>query len=89
MRKTKHRRRFHTDRIVQNRRARYVREAPDWLGHYRTENHDEWWAKMMSYGRLADRDPWDCGRRCWLCHYEKLLGYPRAREKRAWQRDWL
>jgi hypothetical protein len=77
--KTRHRRRFHTDRVVRNRRARFLRETPD-------ARPDD---RRLSYGRLADRDPWDCGSRCWLCHYDKLLGYPRAQETRAWQRDWL
>ena len=79
MRKTRHRRRFHTGRIVRNRRARFMRETPG-------ASRDD---RRLSYGRLADRDPWDCGRRCGLCHCEKLLGHPRAEEKREWQHDWL
>ncbi|MEA2496145.1 MAG: hypothetical protein QOJ29_4056 [Thermoleophilaceae bacterium] len=70
------RRRFHTDRIVANRRARFIRE----LG----------FETRLAYGRLADRDPWDCGRRCFLCHFEKLTGggSRRARAERDWRRDW-
>lgn len=66
MRRTRHRRRFHTDRVVRNRRARWYREA--------------WWPehnpKRLAYGALADRS-WD-----------KLVEPRRAREKRAWRRDW-
>ena len=79
MRRTRHRRRFHTDRIVRNRRARYRRETPDWA---LTRDPDR-----LSYGRLADLDPWDCGRHCLMCHWEKFLEPRRAREKRAWRRE--
>jgi hypothetical protein len=34
---------------------------------------------------IAIRHPLDCGRRCYLCHYQKLWGLPRLRE-RDWQR---
>ena len=81
MRKTRHRRRFHTDRIVANRRRRYRREAPSWAS---AENNP----RRFGYGALSDRDPWDCGGRCFLCHYEKLSEPRRAREKRTWREDW-
>ena len=29
---------------------------------------------------IAVRHPLDCGRRCFLCHYEKLWGLPRLGE---------
>jgi hypothetical protein len=86
MRRTRHRRRFHTDRVVRNRRRRYWREssATAWnAGHF-----PEWFAKRMAYGVLADRDPWDCGRRCLLCHWDKHVEPRRARENRAWRADW-
>lgn len=34
---------------------------------------------------IAVRHPRDCGRRCYLCHYEKLMGLPRLGE-RDWRR---
>ena len=83
MRNTSHRRRYHTDRIVANCRARYLREMPGW---WERDNVDE---RKLTYGRLADRDPWDCGRHCEMCHWEKFNGPRRAREKRQWRRDWL
>ena len=83
MRRTRHRRRFHTDRIVNNRRARWRRESR-W-----PEDVEEGRKSRFGYGALADRDPWDCGRHCLLCHHDKFLEPRRAREKRAWQRDWL
>ena len=76
MRRTRHRRRFHTDRVVRNRRARYHHEWPF---------HPD---RTLPYGLLADRDPWDCGRRCLLCHWDKLVEPRRTREKRAWRNDW-
>jgi hypothetical protein len=38
-------------------------------------------------GRMAVKHPLDCGRRCMVCHGEKLLnqGAKRAREKRSWR----
>lgn len=78
MRRTRHRRRFHTDRVVRNRRARYLRETPDWARHV--------WPERLSYGRLADMDPWDCGRpACGVCHPTEAGR--RAREKRAWRSE--
>lgn len=82
MRRTRHRRRFHTDRIVENRRARYKRES-----RYGLDYMDRF--SRFGYGALADRDPWDCGSRCLLCHGEKFMEPRRTRENRAWRRDWL
>lgn len=79
MRRTRHRRRFHTDRIVSNRRARYKREAHYWEGIR---------ISRLAYGALADRDPWDCGRSCWMCHYEKREPGRRTRGNREWRREW-
>jgi hypothetical protein len=74
VRRTRHRRRFHTDRIVANRRARYLRETPELA---------RWSGNRLSYGALADRDPWDCGNpRCGICHWPD---YGRAREAREWR----
>jgi hypothetical protein len=87
MRRTKHRRRFHTDRVVAARRARYLRESQDHRNRYGF-NYEEWLAKRLSWGRLSTMDPWDCGSACWLCHYGKREGGQRTREERAWRRDW-
>jgi hypothetical protein len=76
---TSHRRRFHTDRVVAARRARFLRETPGAGG-----SSDE----RLSYGALADRDPWDCGRCCLLCHGEKHLAPRRARDRIRWRREW-
>lgn len=38
---------------------------------------------------IATRHPRDCGRRCLLCHWDKLVEPRRAREVRAWRRDEL
>jgi hypothetical protein len=85
-RRTKARRRFHTDRVVAARRARYLNEMS---GRVRDGDLD-WIGNRLAYGRLADRDPWDCGSRCLLCHGEKLLGAGcrRRREERLWRNDW-
>jgi len=82
VRRTRHRRRFHTDRIVRNRRARYWREMPSW---WRGEQMHR---RQLAYGALADRDPRDCGSHCLLCHHDKFLEPRRARENRTWRRDW-
>jgi hypothetical protein len=87
VRPTRHRRRFHTDRIVRNRRARYLRETPDWHWRRLASNHDEWIARLLAYGTLASRDPWDCGNPgCWCCHPPDSSR--RARENRQWRKDW-
>lgn len=57
-RRTRHRRRFHTDRIVAKRRARYLREEPVRADELISQAG---LAKRLSYGALANRDPWDCG----------------------------
>lgn len=36
---------------------------------------------------IAVRHPLDCGRRCLLCHWSKLLEPRRARERRKWLKD--
>lgn len=85
MRRTRHRLRFHTDRIVSNRRARYLRESmPDWRERWNDMDNP----KRFGYGALADRDPWDCGSHCELCHWAKFNEPRRARETRAWRKDW-
>lgn len=89
MRRTRHRRRFHTDRIVAARRARWRREFPDWvldyMGALEMHRRDyEWRVKELTYGRLASSDPWDCGKpRCAVCH--PLEPARRAREAREWR----
>lgn len=82
MRRTKHRRRFHTDRVIANRQRRYRREESGWVVR-------DGWARHLEDGRLAnDYAYFGCGRpRCYLCHFEKLIGDRRTREKRAWRRE--
>jgi hypothetical protein len=81
MRRTRHRRRFHTDRVVANRRRFLL-------------DHDQGWMwevpARVGWGKLADRHPFDCGGRCLMCHGDKLLdaGKRRRQEDRAWRRDW-
>lgn len=79
------RRRFHTDRIVSVRRKRLLREE---RRYFANEIEDEWLARKMQYGRLSSTDPWDCGNPgCGICRF--VDESRRAREKRAWQREWL
>ena len=82
MRRTRHRRRFHTDRIVAARRARYLRERPTWVAPY--DDASSWAMRRLAYGRLAKTDPWDCGGPCRLCHLEKRIPGRRAQATRAW-----
>lgn len=82
-RQSKARRRFHTDRIVRNRRARFIRESSWWIDWTR-ENDIAWVGRRLSYGYLATTDPWDCGHpRCGCCHTRDYSW--RAREKREWR----
>jgi len=89
VRRTRHRRRFHTDRIVAVRRARWLREFPDWFLDYTgpLETHRrayEWRVKSLTYGRLASTDPWDCGKPgCGTCH--PVDPSRRVREEREWR----
>lgn len=51
-----------------------------------TEN-DKWWYRRhlgseRSLGRFRDRHPLDCGGRCYLCHYEKLLYKGKRRQEK-------
>lgn len=80
-RRSKARRRFHTDRVVRARRARYLRENAYWI----VEHLDTpWLARRLSYGALASTDPWDCGRpHCGVCHTPDPGR--RSREKREWR----
>lgn len=82
MRRTKHRRRFHTDRVIANRQRRYRREESGWVVA-------EGWSRRLEDGRLADRYAYfGCSRaRCFICHFDKLIGDRRTREKRAWRRE--
>ena len=79
MRRTKHRRRFHTRRVVRNRQRRYV-ETPTWRFG---------WLEDLEDGRLEDRNAYfGCSRpHCYLCHWEKYLIPRRAQEKRAWKKE--
>ena len=79
MRRTKHRRRFHTGRVITNRRRR----ARDIEG----SSWRVWWAEHPpANGRLRNTFyVRGCGRaRCYLCHGDKLLGR-RAEDNRAWR----
>jgi hypothetical protein len=75
MRRTKHRRRFHTERVIRNRQAQHRREGWGWFD-----------ARPLPDGRLADRQAYfGCSRaHCFLCHFDKLIGDRRVREKRRW-----
>lgn len=77
MRRTKHRRRFHTDRVISNRQRTYEREAPSW------------WDRSLESGRLRDRNAYfGCNRpRCLVCHWGKFMEPRRAREKRNWRQE--
>lgn len=79
MRRTKHRRRFHTGRVISNRQRAYLREAPGWWGR-------DW---DLPDGRLANRNAYfGCGRpHCLMCHWDKYMEPRRAREKRTWKRE--
>jgi hypothetical protein len=81
MRRTRHRRRFHTDRVVANRRRFLLDHDQSWMWEV---------PARVGWGKLADRHPLDCGRRCLMCHGPKLLegGKRRRQEDRAWRRDW-
>jgi hypothetical protein len=45
--------------------------------------------ELLQYGRLADREPWDCGHRCYLLPLREGegRGIRRARATREWRRD--
>jgi hypothetical protein len=88
MRRTKHRRRFHTDRVVANRRRRFIRESRWMHREPKASNHEEWLSKRLSYGYLDGRDPWDCGNPgCWCHKDDRNRG--REHEEREWRRYWL
>ena len=71
------RRRFHTDRIVAVRRARMRDETP----HLVRQD-----VGLPAYGRLADNDPWDCGKTA--CAFCNPRDRRRARERQEWRTDW-
>lgn len=80
--RTKHRRRFHTGRVISNRQRRHRRlDRALWI-----DGTDRW---VLPNGRLDDTDRYhDCGNsRCMLCHGDKLDPSRRARERRAWRRE--
>ena len=62
-------------RIIANRKRFLLnREGPDGILAVRPD------------GMMADRHPLDCGKRCLMCHGEKLLN---AQSRRAeWERAW-
>ncbi|WP_107570921.1 hypothetical protein [Paraconexibacter algicola] len=84
MRRTRPRRRFHTDRIVLARRARYLRVVgcgPDRL--------DPAIRRRLSHGALANTTPWDCGTAaCGICRDPTTAGQRRRRAERSWRDDW-
>lgn len=79
MRRTKSRRRFHTDRIVRNRQRRVRDASPEFSA-----------VRRLEAGRFESCDPhFGCtSARCHLCHWDKLDPSRRARSSREWQ-DWL
>jgi hypothetical protein len=80
MRRTHHRRRYHTGRIIRNRQRQWSREG--WA--------DDWYAEHpMTAGRLDDRQAYfGCGNaHCYLCHWDKFVEPRRTREKRAWKAE--
>lgn len=80
MRRTKHRRRFHTDRVIRSRQRRWRRESASWDLDSRDPLPD---------GRLKHTNAyWDRGTpRCGLCHGEKFDRARRDRERRRWRRE--
>lgn len=78
--RSKHRRRYHTARVIKNRRARgiAIEAGVGWM----VEN-------PPPSGKLDDVFYYrGCGRaRCHLCHWDKLDLSRRARERRAWKRE--
>lgn len=78
--RTRHRRRYHTWRIIQKRQARHRRMDQEWF-----------WPEGPLPDGWLDNEDWyhGCHRaRCGLCRYEKLEGGRRTRENREWRRDW-
>jgi hypothetical protein len=76
-RRTKTRRRFHSDRIVSTRRKRAYAETPGSFDHA---------PERLAYGRLAQSDPWDCGKpACAICN-PRDFGR-RGRERTQWRID--
>jgi hypothetical protein len=77
MRRTKHRRRFHTARIIRKRQRRYRRII--------SPEDRPTWARELQAGRVDRGDYFGCTRpRCLVCHWDKLVEPRRAREKRSW-----
>lgn len=55
--------RYQRGRIIRNRLKWYREDRGwrDWRPH-----------RIEQPGRLAKTDPWDCGRSCYMCHWDKL-----------------
>jgi hypothetical protein len=85
------RRRFHTDRIVAVRRARMRNETPDLVQPKRVRMDGASVdlvpdGGLLAYGRMANSDPWDCGKTaCALCNPRDRR---RGRERQEWRTDW-
>lgn len=78
MRRTKHRRRFHTSRIIWKREAR------------RHIWGDSWWSdpeNQPALGRLRNRDFYLHGCSCLMCKWDKHDPSRRARERRDWKTE--
>lgn len=66
MRRTKHRRRFHTNRVIANRHRR----VRDYYGHAEWDDPESiWWRDRRGRGWADKRDPWfGCPRpQCGIC----------------------
>ncbi len=76
MRRTKQRRRFHTERVIRNRQRAALAYRP-------------LFPRDLEDGRLANHNAhFACLRpRCFVCHFDKLIGDRRTREKRLWRQE--
>lgn len=66
-------RRHHRDRVGRNRRKLALSKGYEHIAE-------------SSLNALAERHPFNCGRRCLMCHGEKILGNGQRRQR--WRRQW-
>ena len=68
-----------------HQRARTIaRHLRDWRSIY--SGDESRWGPMPPPKDIAVRHPFDCGRRCELCHGDKFEKLRRVREEREWRR---